>query len=70
MVKEIKGGIIVTLAQRQALAHELTMEYLKVNKELLAGKLDDIPKMVDMVAEINRRFYDSLIHNEKFTGLY
>ncbi len=60
----------MTLAQRQALAHELTMEYLKANKELLTGKLDDIPKMVDMVAEINRRFYDSLIHNEKFTGLY
>ncbi|MBQ7876016.1 MAG: hypothetical protein IJ316_01880 [Clostridia bacterium] len=60
----------MTLAQRQALAHELTMEYLKVNTEFLKGNMEDIPKMVDMVAEINRRFYDSLIHNEKFTGLY
>lgn len=57
-------------AQAQALAHELTIEYIRNHKDILSDVLNNIPKMVDMIADINRRFYDSIIHNEKFEGLY
>lgn len=52
------------------LAHELTLEYIRNHKDILSDVLDNIPKMVDIIADINRRFYDSIIHNDKFNGLY
>lgn len=60
----------MTIAQSQALAHELTIEYIRNHKDILDDVLDNIPKMVDKIADINRRFYDSIIHNNKFDGLY
>lgn len=52
------------------LAHELTMEFIRNHKDILDDVLDNIPKMVDKVADINRRFYDSIINNKNFDGLY
>lgn len=52
------------------LAHELTIEFIRNHKDILDDVLDNIPKMVDKIADINRRFYDSIIHNDKFNGLY
>ena len=52
------------------LAHELTIEFIRNHKDILNDVLDNIPKMVDKIADINRRFYDSIIHNNKFDGLY
>lgn len=56
--------------QAQALAHELTIEYIRNHKDILSDVLNNIPKMVDMIADINRCFYESIIHNKKFEGLY
>ena len=66
----MKGVNYMSQAQAQALAHELTIEYIRNHKDILSDVLNNIPKMVDMIADINRRFYDSIIHNEKFEGLY
>ena len=52
------------------LAHELTIEFIRNHKDILNDVLDNIPKMVDKIADINRRFYNSIIHNNKFDGLY
>ena len=60
----------MSTAQAQALAHELTIEYIHNHKDVLSDVLNNIPKMVDLVADINRRFYESIIHNNKFDGLY
>lgn len=60
----------MTRAQAQALAHELTLEYIRNHKDIMSDVLDNIPKMVDMIADINKRFYECIIHNEKFNGLY
>lgn len=52
------------------LAHELTIEFIRNHKDILDDVLDNIPDMVDKIADINRRFYNSIIHNNKFDGLY
>lgn len=57
-------------AQAKALAHELTMEYIKVNKTYLDDVRDNIPKMVDKIADVNKRFYDAIIHHEVLDKLY
>lgn len=54
----------MTDAQAKVLAHELTMEYIKVNKTYLDDVRDNIPKMVDKIADVNKRFYDAIIHHE------
>ena len=60
----------MSCAQAQALAHELTIEYIRNHKDILSDVINNIPDMVDKIADINRRFYDSIIHNNKFDGLY
>ena len=57
-------------AQAKQLAHELTIEFLRANPTYLKDVLDNIPKMVDKIADINKRFYDSIIHNKTLDGLY
>lgn len=52
------------------LAHELTMEYIRNHPNLFSGMIDDIPEITNRIADINRKFYDSIIHNDKFNGLY
>lgn len=58
------------MATAKQLAHELTLEYLKANPSYLQDVRDNIPKMVDMIADINKRFYDAIIHHEVLTTLY
>lgn len=60
----------MTDAQAKVLAHELTMEYIKVNKTYLDDVRDNIPKMVDKIADVNKRFYDAIIHHEVLDKLY
>lgn len=60
----------MTLIQAQQMAHELTMLYLQQHPNVLDDVLDNIPKTVDLVADINKRYFDALIHNKKFDGLY
>lgn len=56
--------------QAKILAHELTIEYVK-NREVLSDSLlDNIPKMVDIFADINKRFYDAIMQNETLSNLY
>lgn len=56
--------------QAKILAHELTIEYVK-NREILSDSLlDNIPKMVDTFADINKRFYDAIMQNETLSNLY
>lgn len=57
-------------AQAKQLAHELTIEYIRNHKDILSDVLDNIPKMVEKIADINKRFYDSIIHNKTLDGLY
>ena len=57
-------------AQAKQLAHELTIEYIRANPSYLQDVRDNIPKMVDMIADVNKRFYDSIIHHEILTELY
>lgn len=56
--------------QAKQLAHELTIEYIRANPSCLKDVRDNIPKMVDMVADVNKRFYDAIIHHEVLTTLY
>ena len=51
-------------------AHELTIEYIRNNKGYLSDVRDNIPKMVDMVADVNKRFYDAIIQNKVLDNLY
>ena len=57
-------------AQAKQLAHELTIEYIRVNPSYLQDVRGNIPKIVDMVADVNKRFYDAIIHHEVLTTLY
>ena len=56
--------------QAKILAHELTIEYIRNNKGYLSDVRDNIPKMVDMVADVNKRFYDAIIQNKVLDNLY
>lgn len=60
----------MTLIQAQSLAHELTIEYVRKHSEILLSDKENIPNIVNTIADINRKFYDNIIHNEKFDGLY
>lgn len=57
-------------AQAKQLAHELTIEYIRANPGYLQDVRGNIPKIVDMVADVNKRFYDAIIHHEVLTTLY
>ncbi len=56
--------------QAKRLAHELTIEYLRVNLGYLKDVRENIPKMVDQIADVNKRFYDAIIHHETLSDLY
>lgn len=60
----------MTLAQAQQMAHELTMLHLQQHPNILDDVLENIPKTVDIVADINKRYFDALIQNNKFDELY
>lgn len=60
----------MTKAQAQQLAHELTIEYIKANSCYLQDAKNNIPKIVNNIADINKRFYDAIIHHEVLDGLY
>lgn len=60
----------MTVQNAKVLAHELTMEYMKKHPNYLIDVRDNIPKMVEDFADINKRFYDSVIHNETLSELY
>jgi len=56
--------------QAKMLAHELTIEYIRINKAYLSDVRDNIPQMVDMVADVNKRFYDAILNHEVLDILY
>lgn len=58
------------IEQAKRLAHELTIEYIRANPAYLKDVRDNIPKIVDKIAEINKLFYDSIIHHEVLSTLY
>lgn len=57
-------------AQAKQLAHELTIEYIKVNNGYLSDVRANIPKMVDEIADVNKRFYDAIINHKVLDKLY
>lgn len=57
-------------AQSQALAHELTIEYIRVHSEILSGDIKSIRDMVDKIADINTEFRKAIRENNKFDKLY
>lgn len=56
--------------QAKILAHEITIEYVKNVNVLTDPLLENIPKMVDTFADINKRFYDAIMQNETLSNLY
>ena len=56
--------------QAKILAHELTFEYVKNVKVLTDPLLENIPKMVDAFADINKKFYDAIMQNRTLSNLY
>lgn len=60
----------MTDVQAKSLAHELTIEYIKINKSYLSDVRDNIPEMVDEIADVNERFYNAIIHNKVLDELY
>ena len=60
----------MTVQNAKTLAHELTMEYIKNLPVLSDPARDNIPKMVEDVADINKRFYDAIVHNKTLDELY
>ena len=56
--------------QAKALAHELTMEYVRQHRDLLSDVIANIPNMIDKIANINQRFYDAIVSNDTLNKLY
>ena len=60
----------MTVQNAKTLAHELTMEFIKNRGTLNDPALSNIPEMVEKFADINNRFYEAVINNEKLNKLY
>jgi len=60
----------MTNVQAKELAHELAIEYIRINTTNLSDVRDNIPKMVDQFADINKRFYDAIVNHEVLDKLY
>lgn len=56
--------------QIKQLAHELTIEYVKINPAYLSDVRSNIPEIVDMIADVNKRFYEAIKDNKIFNELY
>ena len=56
--------------QAKILAHEITIEYVKNVNVLTDTLLENIPKMVDTFADINKRFFDAIMKNRTLSNLY
>ncbi len=57
--------------QAKLLAHELTMKYIEINRNVLNDPaLSNISKMIDEFADINKRFYEAILHHEVLDELY
>ena len=56
--------------QAKRLAHELTMEYIRERNLLDESSLNNIPSKVELIADINKRFYDAIINNQTLDKLY
>lgn len=60
----------MTDAQIKTLAHELTIEYIRTNRNYLSDVENNIPQMVDQIANVNKKFYDAIRNNSTFKNLY
>ena len=56
--------------QAKALAHELTMEYVRQHRDIMSNDANHIRNIVDDIAFINKNFYDEIIKNDTFNQLY
>ena len=52
------------------IAHELTIEYIRAKPGYLSDAKDNIPAIVNNIADINQRFYDAIISNDILNKLY
>lgn len=65
-------GGIKNMSPKQAkdLAHELTIKYIEINRNVLNDpSLSNVPKMVEEFADINKKFYDAIMKNEVLSNL-
>lgn len=60
----------MTVQNAKTLAHEMTLEYVKSLHVLNDPSRDNIPKMVEDFADINKRFYDAIMQNDTLGELY
>ena len=60
----------MTEQNAKSLAHEMTLEYVKNLHILSEPAIDYIPKIFEKFANINKMFYDAIIHNETLDKLY
>lgn len=56
--------------QAKALAHELTLEYIKNINIFKDSDPNNIPQIVDKFADINKRFYDAIKFHKIIDQLY
>lgn len=57
--------------QAKILAHELTIKYIEINRNVLNDpSLSNVPKMVAEFADINKKFYDAIMQNKTLPNLY
>lgn len=60
----------MTKAQAQSMAHELTLEYIRIHTDILSCNVEEIVAAVDKIAEVNVAFYEALSKNGKFDKAY
>ena len=60
----------MTEQNAKSLAHEMTLEYVKNLHILSDPAIDNIPRMVEKFASINKMFYDAIMLNETLDKLY
>lgn len=56
--------------QAKALAHELTLEYIKNTNIFKNSNPDNISQIVDEFADINQKFYDAIKFHKVIDQLY
>lgn len=60
-------NIIMNPEKAKTLAHELTMEYVRRHPDIMTHEFNAI---VEEIADINQKFFDSIIKNKTLNNLY
>lgn len=57
--------------QAKILAHELTIKYIEINRNVLNDpSLSNVPKIIEDFANVNKKFYEAIMKNKTLSNLY